>query len=315
METRAEERLRSRRTFQILPRLAPMSSAKLTFLYRATSTVVLWALTLGTIFSGFQEGFFVLISILGMLALWEYYRMLDHASLPNFKLVGMFSGAVFLVGSFYYYRRVGPAESYDFEMTVILFFLLVVFTRQLFERTRDVSPIETMAYTLFGLLYVLWLFNFVTKITFMLPGGHFYVLFLLVVTKFSDMGAYLTGSAVGRHPLIPHISPKKTWEGFFGALGFSVLGAHGLYWLMPDHLSYFNAVHLTILGLLLGFAAIIGDLAESVVKRSTNTKDSGSILPGIGGTLDLIDSLLFTAPLLFFYMRLVLHIGVKTPLP
>jgi phosphatidate cytidylyltransferase len=292
-----------------------MSSARLTFLYRSTSTLVLWAVALGTIFSGFKVGFFALISVLGLLGLWEYYRMLDHANLPNFKLVGMFAGTVFLTGSFYYYRKVGPAESYDFEMTVILFFLLVVFTRQLFQMTRDVSPIETMAYTLFGLFYVLWLFNFVTKITFMLGGGHFYVLFLLVVTKFSDMGAYLTGSAIGKHPLIPHISPKKTWEGFFGALAFSVLGAHGIHWLLPDKLGLFNAVHLTVLGVMLGFAAIIGDLAESVVKRSTDTKDSGNFLPGIGGALDLIDSLLFTAPLLFFYMRLVLHVGVKTPLP
>jgi phosphatidate cytidylyltransferase len=286
-----------------------MSNRKLTFLYRALSTVVLWTVALGIIFSGHPVGFFILISLLGLAALWEFYCMLDSAGRPAFKLVGLLSAAVFLSGSFYYYRKVGPAESYDFEMTVVVSFLLIVFARQIFERTRVVNPLDTMAYTLFGLLYIVWLFSFVTKVTFVVDGGHFYVLYLLVVTKFSDMGAYLTGTICGKHLLIPHISPKKTWEGFFGALGFSLLGSIGLVLLMPEKLSHFSVLHAGILGLVLGFAAIIGDLAESVVKRSIDAKDSGHMLPGIGGVLDLIDSLLFTAPLLFFYMRLVLHVS------
>jgi len=138
--------------------------------------------------------------------------------------------------------------------------------------------------------------------------GHFYVLYLVVITKFSDMGAYLTGSVLGKHLLVPHISPKKTWEGFFGALGFSLLGSYAMLALMPHKLSLIDYGHGTVLGLLLGFAAIIGDLAESIIKRSCDVKDSGRLLPGIGGALDLIDSLLFTAPLLFFYMRLVIRV-------
>jgi phosphatidate cytidylyltransferase len=77
---------------------------------------------------------------------------------------------------------------------------------------------------------------------------------------------------------------------------------------MPGHLSVLTWTHATILGLLLGFAAVIGDLAESIIKRSTGVKDSGNMFPGIGGALDLIDSLLFTAPLLFFYLRLVIRV-------
>jgi phosphatidate cytidylyltransferase len=114
--------------------------------------------------------------------------------------------------------------------------------------------------------------------------------------------------AIGKHPMVPHISPKKTWEGFFGALGLSLLASLGLFSIMPGHLSYLNWTHAIVLGLLLGFAAVIGDLAESIVKRSTGVKDSGGFLPGIGGALDLIDSLLFTAPLLFFYLRLVIRV-------
>src|SRR6266576_4880585 len=285
------------------------------FVLRFVTTIALWSVALIIAFSGHELAFYALVSAFGLIALWEFYRMLDHRGLPNFKITGLICGAVMLVGSFYYFARMGPAHSYDFEVAVLVFFLLTVFARQMFARLRHDEPLQTMAYTLFGLLYVLWLFNFITKIVYLLPRsdtgavtGQFYCLYLIVVTKFSDMGAYLVGSAVGRHQMIPHISPKKTWEGFFGALGLSLLASLALFGLMPGHLSMLSWTHAIVLGLLLGFAAVIGDLAESIVKRSTGVKDSGHFLPGIGGALDLIDSLLFTAPLLFFYLRLVIRI-------
>ena len=293
-----------------------MSSRKAVFVSRLASTLVLWGLALWIIFSGFEIGFFCLIGVLGLLGLREFFRMLDHKGLPNHKLTAMICGAVSLIGSFYIFSRFGPGQSYDFEMAVVLVFLLVVFARQMFEKTREESPLETMAFTLFGLLYVVWLFNFVTKIVYVVPRtpggevtGQFYVFYLIVITKFSDMGAYLTGSLIGKHKMIPHISPAKTWEGFGGALVFATLGSYLVFFFLGERfLTYLDWTHATILGMLLGFAAIIGDLAESIIKRSTGVKDSGSFLPGIGGALDLIDSLLFTAPLLFFYLRLILHV-------
>ena len=290
--------------------------ARLTFILRFASTVALWSIALLIIFSGYELAFFGLIGAFGMLTLWEFYGMLDAKGLPNFKITAMICGGIMLIGSFYYYSTIGPGRSYDFEMAVLLGFLLVVFGRQMFEGLRDDAPLRQMSYTLFGLLYVLWLFNFITKIVYVVPRsaddavqGQFYVLYLIAITKFSDMGAYLTGSAIGRHQMIPHISPKKTWEGFAGALFFSLLASWGLFKLMPHQLAALNWTHATVLGLLLGFAAVIGDLAESIVKRSTGVKDSGNFLPGIGGALDLIDSLLFTAPLLFFYLRLVVRVS------
>jgi phosphatidate cytidylyltransferase len=277
--------------------------------------VALWSIALLIAFSGFEILFWLLISVFGLIALLEFYRMLDHKGLPNFKITGMICGVVMLGGSFYYFSKIGPAGSYDFEIAVLLFFLLTVFARQMFARLRHDEPLQTMAYTLFGLLYVLWLFNFTTKIIYLTPRsstgavtGQFYVLYLIAVTKFGDMGAYLTGSAIGRHLMTPHISAKKTWEGFFGALGFALFCSLMLFKLMPGHLSALTWTHATILGLLLGFGAVVGDLAESIIKRSTDVKDSGSLLPGIGGALDLVDSLLFTAPLLFFYLRLVIRV-------
>jgi phosphatidate cytidylyltransferase len=291
-----------------------MTDKSLVFLRRFGSTVVLWTVALWIILSGYELGFLFLISTLAMVGLWEYYTMLDGKKLPNFKYIGLCCGLIFSFGSFYWFQRVGPVQSYDFEVATLLFFLLIVFARQMFQKTRDVSPLETMAYTLFGLLYVPWLFGFVTKIVYIIPHepghvkGHLYVLFLIVVTKFSDMGAYVTGSLIGKHPLVPHISPKKTWEGFFGALAFSVGGALGMVALMPEQLAYLTQRDAVALGLVLGFAAIIGDLAESIIKRSCDAKDSGRFLPGIGGALDLIDSILFTAPLLFFYLRFVVRV-------
>jgi phosphatidate cytidylyltransferase len=298
-----------------------MTERKLIFLRRLASSVALWSVALWIIFSGFVPGFLLLVSSLALIALWEYYVMLDHKRLPNFKIIGMLCGALLCAGSFYYIGRVpaSPAvapfasRTYDFEVATLLLFMLVVFGRQMFQKTRDISPLETMAYTVFGLLYVPWMFSFLTKIIFLPPrdlltghvSGQWYVLWLVVVTKFSDMGAYVTGSLIGKHLLIPHISPKKTWEGFFGALVFSTGGACGLLALMPGKLPLLQQRDAVVLGLVLGFAAIIGDLAESIIKRNCDVKDSGSMLPGIGGALDLIDSILFTAPLLFFYLRFV----------
>jgi len=292
-----------------------MTLGRLTFFSRLTSTLVLWALMLATVFTGWDVGFFSLLSFMALRALWEYYHMLEHDGISVFTLTGLVCAAFLLVGGFLIVRSEGPVNSHDFELLVLVLFLLTIFTRQMFRGTED-DPLRAMSYTVFGLFYVPWLFSFLTKIIFLSPRlenglttGQYYVLYLVAVTKFSDMGAYVFGSLFGRHPFAPHISPKKTWEGFAGALASSLLCSYWMYALMPEKLSAFRFGDLTFLGLILGFAAVVGDLAESVVKRGAHTKDSSSMLPGIGGTLDLIDSILFTAPLLFFYMRFVLGIG------
>ena len=290
-----------------------MESAQQVFRRRLVSTLFLWALVLGTVLSGYEQFFFVTIAGIGLLGLWEYYEMLDRRGVPNFKLTALICAVAFFAASFYAFRSYGPDKSYDFEIAVLVVFLLVVFGRQMFQRTRDRNPLETMAYTLFGLLYIVWLFNFLTKIVYLPPRGplgettgQYYVLYLLLVTKFSDMGAYLAGTLFGKHKLVPHISPHKSWEGLVGAIAMATAGSFFLWWLIPGRLAVFDATDVAVLGVLLGVAAVIGDLAESIVKRGAEAKDSGGLLPGIGGVLDLIDSVLFTAPVMFFYMRLVL---------
>src|SRR5207302_10340249 len=143
-----------------------VAASRSAFILRFVSTIALWAVALLIVFSGYELLFWVLISVFGMIGLWEFYGMLDHKGLPNFKVTGMICGVLMLAGSFYYFRKIGPAGSYDFEVAVLLFFLLTVFGRQLFARLRQDEPLQTMAYTLFGLLYVLWIYNFIIIIVY-----------------------------------------------------------------------------------------------------------------------------------------------------
>ena len=136
--------------------------------------------------------------------------------------------------------------------------------------------------------------------------GQYLVLFVVAVTKFTDVGAFLCGSLFGRTPFFPNISPKKTWEGIIGALVAGVLVGIGVFHFLGSHLPPFSLAMICILSLLFGVIGIGGDLAESLLKRSLQTKDSGHALPGIGGGLDLIDSLLFTLPPAYFIFLFLL---------
>ncbi len=163
-----------------------------------------------------------------------------------------------------------------------------------------------IAVGVFGFVWIAFLFGFVLKLV-ISPGGNglYYTVFLLVVTKFTDMGAYAVGSLIGKHPFMAHISPKKTWEGIGGAYLVALIGSLGCVWLFGDKMPLLGVKQGIIMAIVLGTAAIAGDLAESVVKRNLRTKDSGNVLPGIGGMLDLIDSICFTAPLLYFYLVVI----------
>ena len=161
---------------------------------------------------------------------------------------------------------------------------------------------------LFGVLYVgLPLSTVVSARS--LPSGAFLVLFLAVVTWASDSAAYYAGTLWGKHPLMPSISPKKTYEGLLGGLMGAIAAAVLAQMWFASELSWTDAV---VLGILLTLTGLVGDLFESAIKRRAGVKDSGGILPGHGGMLDRIDSLLFTAPTFYYY---VAHVrGLLPPL-
>jgi phosphatidate cytidylyltransferase len=199
-----------------------------------------------------------------------------------------------------------PARVNDFETSFLILFVLGLCLRQFFSRSNT-AGILAISTTLFGLMYVPWLLNFIQKINFFpRVQGHYYLLYFVLLTKFSDSGAYAVGSLFGRHKMIPRISPGKTWEGFGGAILVSILASMLFVHFFQSKMAGMNLGHAIILGIVLGIGAVIGDLIESIFKREAGVKDSGRFFPGIGGILDLLDSLLFNAPIMYLYLRHVL---------
>lgn len=249
-----------------------------------------------------------LIGVLVMIATLEYFRMLQGGEVKCFPRFGLFLAFAYCAAAYYGFMNGAKDVSPTLDAFAIFLAATGAFTLQLRYPIKGIEALLSVSANLLGFIYVAWMFNFAARISFGLPGdgavpGAFVLLWLIAVTKFTDMGAYITGSVFGKHKMIPHISPAKTWEGFFGALFFSQLAACGLYALLPGKLVALHSwPHVIALGFLLAVLAVIGDLAESVVKRALHAKDSGNMLPGIGGGLDLIDSICFTAPALWFYL-------------
>ncbi len=175
------------------------------------------------------------------------------------------------------------------------------------QQLQGALTLQRIFNTVFGIVYTVIFFGFIARLMYFQPDGNgitglFLVLFLVMVTKFSDMGAYIFGVLFGKHKMIPHISPAKSWEGFVGAFVGSFGAAAILLAFMPEKIAPITWLHGMILAPVLCATAVTGDLAESVLKRCFAIKDSGHTLPGIGGVLDLTDSLLFTAPVFYFYL-------------
>jgi phosphatidate cytidylyltransferase len=295
----------------------PVSRAQV-FLRRSTSTLGLWAVVAGVFVS--RNGWFYLglVSVLAVVAVVEYFRMLRKAGSPCHPLLGVGVSVLYSVVLGWCLVR-GDEPPVAWEGICVFLITAGAFTWRLREPVKGKEPLIAVALTLLGFVYASVLFLFLARIIFMDGGeasavgrvsdqGAFLLLWVIAVTKFTDMGAYLAGSAIGRHKMIPHISPAKTWEGFAGALVFAQLAGCGLFYFFPDALAVFGGYgHVVVLGVLLALLAVVGDLAESVVKRALDAKDSGRFLPGIGGSLDLIDSVCFTAPALFIYLQWVLR--------
>ena len=298
---------------------APAVSKGRTFLRRLSSTVVLWTVVLTAMFSPnpivANYVFLALMMLLAGTGLLEFYGLVEKQGLVCFRVWGVFGGLLLMASTFFYLTAYLPsavaksrwaAKANDFESIVLILFVLGLCVRQFASKTntRGLLAIST---TLFGLMYVPWLLNFIQKINFF-PGvdGRYYVLYFILVTKFSDVGAYCVGSLIGRHKMIPRISPGKTWEGFGGAIVVSTLTSVGFARLCGAHLHEIGLIDAVILGLVLSVAAVIGDLIESLFKREAGVKDSGRFFPGICGILDLLDSQLLNAPLMYLYLRHVL---------
>jgi len=244
--------------------------------------------------------FFTLIVLLIGIGLWEFYGLMSAQGLRPYRWLGLAAG---LAVAWFVYAGL-PTHANLFLSA----FLLGVMALELL-RPRD-QGVEPMSVTLFGVLYVGWLSSHLLYLR-ELPSaiglpyawGASFVFLVFLPTWACDTAAYAVGSLIGRRRLLPAVSPKKSVEGSLAGLAAAVLATVAAqFWFAP----YLPLPHAIGLGLAIGIFAQVGDLAESLLKRTSRAKDSGGWIPGHGGVLDRFDSLFFTAPLVFYYLKLVL---------
>lgn len=226
--------------------------------------------------------------------LYEFFTMLEKKGVTAYKYFGILLGMVIPISIS---LRFELTKKWEFLLLVLAIFALIIMQ---FRRRQNSGVVVNISTTMFGILYVSWFFSFLIKIRYM-EGGLGFLAAVLLMTKLGDIGAYFIGSHFGKWPLLPRISPNKTVEGSIGGMVFSVLAA-----LASKPFLNISYPSLILTGLAMGILGQLGDLSESLIKRDCQVKDSGNILPGMGGILDEIDSLLFTAPVFYFYLNTII---------
>ncbi|MGK5594757.1 MAG: phosphatidate cytidylyltransferase [Parachlamydiaceae bacterium] len=243
-----------------------------------------------SVFPLFRPVFTLLVMVVIGSALWEFYQISKKKGFEPLVKVGF-------IGSGCYIYSLFLATQYDhlfFLPNVIL--LGTLFFSFLAFLLSCAQPLFNLAITLAGICYLTLPLGSLIAINF--TFGRFWLVYLLVVTKMTDMGGYFIGKSLGHHKLAPFISPKKTWEGSFGGLIGSMIASSLLMSFFTNH----SLIYGVFLGAVISGLAQFGDLAESLLKRDVGVKDS-SHLPGLGGMLDIVDSLIFTAPTLYFFLQ------------
>ncbi len=246
--------------------------------------------------------FILVLLALTVGGLYEFFYLIKKKGIPIYSYTGIVIGVIIPLSTFLQFE---PTKGW--ELLFIVLALLSIFVMQ-FQRDDNTNAIVGISTTLFGVLYVSWFFSFLIKIRFLLPdwGGVKLLGFILLITKCGDMGALIVGSKYGKHLLMPKISPKKTVEGSIGSFASSMLAAIVSSSLLPQELNL-SFWQVALIGLFFGGLGQMGDLSESLIKRDFNVKDSGKMLPALGGVLDAIDSILFAAPAFYFLMSHLLQ--------
>jgi phosphatidate cytidylyltransferase len=265
---------------------------------RAITAFFFTLVMLGSIFLGAYT-FTIFYLILSLVALMEFYKLIQTAGIkPQLGFGLLTSGVIFLTLAAYFLM--------DFDIRYLLLLIplvICVFISALYKKSS--SPFGDISYTFTGFIYVTLPFCFFYALGFAFTDSgynfHLPLAFLLMLWA-SDTGAYLFGRKLGKTKLFERHSPKKSWEGFFGGVLTSVLVAFVIS-LFFKEISAMIWMGMAVLVVTFG---TLGDLVESMLKRSLNVKDSGSLLPGHGGILDRFDGLLIAAPVVFTYLYLLL---------
>jgi phosphatidate cytidylyltransferase len=240
--------------------------------------------------------FTVLAAIAGLLAAMEFYRLTGVSKILPLYLGGLLFTLLFIVYPHLNWNLNVPVISLLLVAAVALTLILLVFL------PHKEGLFQSWAWTLGGILYLGWLISFLVSLR--LDAGRDWLFLALLATFGSDTAAYFVGKAIGRHKMAPGISPGKTREGALGGLLGAVI-VSVLFTLntpLQLSLSWWQAI---ILGLLISVFGQLGDLVESLLKRNFGVKDSGNLMPGHGGLLDRLDSILFAGVVVYLYYFLV----------
>lgn len=310
----------------------PSGSSMGVLLQRSFSTVVLLGLLAGAVWWDREAGYYGLICIFCILAAWEWRRMLlfsGKACQPNLGFLFSAAYPVLLSAAccMTRLREGGTAGEAFFPVPLPLMAALaapallavVSFVAAMRCPVAGSRPLRAVGTTLLSFIYPVWLFSFsilalhlaYVKAGYVYPAIVMCVLWVILVTKMADIFAYVSGFLMGgrifSRRLIPHISPKKTWEGVLGSWALTTAAAIGLVFPMfrVSSLSVNQMLVLAGCASFIFLLSVCGDLAGSLVKRSLSIKDSGSLLPGIGGVFDLIDSPSFTVPFFWFLLACI----------
>jgi len=264
-------------------------------LRRAVTSVLLIFFVWMTVYKFPVWLFCLIVALFVGFAQFEFFKMVEKRRIFVYKYFGTVVGSLvpLVIFTGYIFQ-----EMKNLEPILIMVAGLFAFTLQFVRKDNAGDHLVSISVTLFSLFYISWFFSFFVKLR-LLANGANYVAFLILITKSADIGAYLVGSRIGKNELIPRISPNKTKEGTLAGIVFSVFLAA----MLGRGLTGFSFLHSIVIGLILSVSGQIGDLAESLIKRDCGVKDSGPCLGEIGGFFDLIDSLLFTAPIFYFYVK------------
>ena len=268
---------------------------------RIISSILLVTVTMAAIIFGQDVGLACLIAIIGWAAQWEFYKMQEKFGLAPMKILGMLCG-LYIMGT----SLLSPQGQslYDIPFKTLLISTIVVISATVLS--ASLTPFKTsIQSTLFGIITIPFMCSFPIVIRHFFAVKYSYIILILwmvIVTKACDIGGMFVGKYFGRRKISPDLSPQKTWEGYWGGIAASILSGVVLWILLAKWLPYLRGIYIILFSGTLGAISLLGDLAESALKRLGGIKDSGHLLPGIGGAFDFVDSLLLSLPLgIFLY--------------
>lgn len=275
---------------------------------RILSTIGLWTIIIVAIYVGRGHACAWLLAAAAAATQYELYLLLGKIGYRPYSRLGIGFGLLIVLGAYYLPRfsdLVVLGGGPD-----ILILAAIVCTIVVLFREKVSGTIQALIPTLFGILYVPYMLQFLAALPVHFDSetvGIMLAVWLVAVAKFTDVGALLIGLKFGRHKLAPSLSPAKTWEGAIGGvLMASAVGAL-LVFVAGDYFPEdFSPAVAALTALPIAVVAILSDLMESTIKRQAGVKDSGQMIPGIGGALDLTDSLILSAPLGFLIFKYLL---------